>query len=354
MMRRRPRIGLALGAGGVLGGAWLAGGLAAISRTTGWEPGDADYVIGTSAGSLFAALTAAHLPTGEMLPATAGAIGDLDVHSAKDWVLGELAMEAAYRIPRSLPHVLPGSLGMLRQGFRGGGAMRAINGLIPAGNVSTRPIENAVRRTVPNGWVRHPNCWVVACDYETGERTVFGRTGSPEGSLADCVAASCAIPGFFKPVRIAGRLYVDGGLHSMSNLDVLLGEHLDLVIVLNPLSARHGLSSWNPLSRVAAAIRSLATHQLDAEVELLVRDGTDVVVIEPTVGDLATMGHNVMDARRSQRVAALALQTVQAQLEQPEVKELLARLPRSAAARKRTSRLAGILRRSGITAAASV
>ena len=39
--------------------------------------------------------------------------------------------------------------------------------------------------------------------------------------LADAVAASCAIPGFYRPVEIGGRRYVDGGLYSASNLDLL-------------------------------------------------------------------------------------------------------------------------------------
>jgi hypothetical protein len=45
-----PRVGLVLGAGGVLGGAWLVGALHAIVSETGWDPGSADYIVGTSAG----------------------------------------------------------------------------------------------------------------------------------------------------------------------------------------------------------------------------------------------------------------------------------------------------------------
>ena len=38
--------------------------------------------------------------------------------------------------------------------------------------------------------------------------------------MADAVAASCAIPGFYHPVEIDGRRYVDGGMRSTSNLDL--------------------------------------------------------------------------------------------------------------------------------------
>src|SRR3954464_14576847 len=53
------RVGLVLGAGGVLGGAWLTGGLEALARETGWDPASADYVVGTSAGSMIGAPWAA-------------------------------------------------------------------------------------------------------------------------------------------------------------------------------------------------------------------------------------------------------------------------------------------------------
>lgn len=356
-MQRKPRIGLALGAGGVLGGAWLAGGLAAIARATGWDPSQADVLLGTSAGSVFAALVAARVPPARLLPASEGAmdeLGELKVEPDREWLLGELAMEAAYRMERRLPNMLPGSLGLVRNGMRQGTALRALAGLAPAGTVSTEPIENTIRKVVPFGWADHPACWIVACDYETGERVVLGRDGAPEGHLADAVAASCAIPGFFRPVHLAGRLYVDGGLHSMSNLDVLSGQGLDLLITMNPLSARHSLGGWNPLNRLAAAVRRMATRQLDEEVERLLDEGTHVVGIEPTVGDLAAIGHNVMDASRSRKVASVALRTIGAQLQEPEVRDLLGMLPRDGQAARRQARLGRLLKRAGFPAAAAV
>jgi len=46
--------GLVLGAGGVLGAAWTIGALAALHRADGWDPREADVLIGTSAGSVLA------------------------------------------------------------------------------------------------------------------------------------------------------------------------------------------------------------------------------------------------------------------------------------------------------------
>src|ERR671929_1334838 len=56
------RVGLVLGAGGIQGGAWLTGGLDALAEETGWDPASADYVVGTSAGSMIGALCASGVP----------------------------------------------------------------------------------------------------------------------------------------------------------------------------------------------------------------------------------------------------------------------------------------------------
>ena len=66
------KVGLVLGAGGVLGGAWLTGGLEAIARHTGWDPGSADRIVGTSAGAMIGAFTAAGVPPWFMVAHSAG------------------------------------------------------------------------------------------------------------------------------------------------------------------------------------------------------------------------------------------------------------------------------------------
>jgi NTE family protein len=274
-MRRvpeRPRIGLVLGAGGVLGGAWIGGGLVALSRETGWDPGDADYIVGTSAGSLFAALAAARVPVRKLLPATTSAIPD-DLRE-EDWLLMDVALDSAYQLPLALPRSIPvpGSLGLSLSGFRRNvnwPLLRALSGLVPRGTLSTEPISRTVRRVVRSGWVDHPNCWVPACDYGSGRQVVFGRDDAPSASLADAVAASCAIPGYFEPVKIGDRCYVDGGVHSMSNAALLEDEGLDLVIIFNPLSARASIKGWNPMLRFESALRRAAARQLDSEVARL-------------------------------------------------------------------------------------
>src|SRR5918994_6436351 len=66
------KVGLVLGAGGVMGGAWLTGGLHALARETGWDPQTADNIVGTSAGSMIGSLVAGGVPPWFMVAHSAG------------------------------------------------------------------------------------------------------------------------------------------------------------------------------------------------------------------------------------------------------------------------------------------
>jgi hypothetical protein len=57
-----------------MGGAWLTGGLEAIARETGWDPATADYIVGTSAGSMIGSLCAAGVPPWFMVAHSAGEV----------------------------------------------------------------------------------------------------------------------------------------------------------------------------------------------------------------------------------------------------------------------------------------
>jgi NTE family protein len=181
-----PRIGLVLGAGGVLGGAWLVGALRALATECKWDPTNADHFVGTSAGALVAALLASAIsPSSDLL------------HAATFHAL-------------SPPRPLPGSLALVRAGLTGSTTrplLATAGGLLPRGVISTTPIKEVVRRRAGERWPTRRKLWIVACDYQTGRRTVFGRADGEHVGLPSAVAASCAIPGFYQPERIGLREY---------------------------------------------------------------------------------------------------------------------------------------------------
>jgi NTE family protein len=237
---------------------------------------------------------------------------------------------ATFRLHPAPPPVGPGSWQLIRRSLTAPHRHRPtafVAGWLPRGVISTEPLKDTIRRVVDHGWSEHPGHWVIACDYSDGHRVAFGRADAPKADLADAVAASCAIPGFYRPVDIAGRRYVDGGLWSTSNLDVLRNEGLDLVVCLNPTSSLHPPHAWNPAERIAHVVRRGSGRRLGWEARKLRQAGTELVLVQPTREDLDVMGVNLMSTRRRHEVIETAIRTVTEQLRAPAVRELLTGLP---------------------------
>jgi NTE family protein len=327
-----PRIGLVLGAGGVLGGAWMTGALHAIASETGWDPGSAEFIVGTSAGSMVGALLACGVPPWFMCAHSAGEAFP-GLHDAR----GELASSAdraagaSYRLHRGMPALGPGSwrlaVSSLTRPHRYSPAA-ILAAWLPLGPLSTEPLKDTVRRICGEPWAPHPNYWSMTIDYRTGRRVALGRAGAPAAELPDAVAASCAIPGFYRAVEIGGRRYIDGGLSSASNLDVLEDEGLDLVIALNPMSSLHPVAPRALPGRVAFAMRQGAGRRLGSEAKRLRAMGTEVALLQPMADDLEVMGTNLMNRDRRNDVIETALETVTGQLRGSELGARLSELPR--------------------------
>jgi NTE family protein len=132
-----------------------------------------------------------------------------------------------------------------------------VAGLLPPGLATGLAVEEPVASLETfAGWVRHPKTWIVTLDVASGERVAFGKPGAPVATIREAVAASCAVPGWVAPVSIGGRQYLDGGVVSPTSADLVLGESLDEVIVISPLTSRH--FAW-PRSLAQAAERVLRT-----------------------------------------------------------------------------------------------
>jgi NTE family protein len=328
------KVGLVLGAGGIQGGAWLTGGLDALAAETGWDPASADYVVGTSAGSMIGGLCASGVPPWFMVAHSRGetfnSVSDARGRPAAE---SDRSAGAGFRLERALPPIGPGSwrlaLRTLTRPRRYTPAAVA-TGWLPRGIFSVDGLKDTIRSVVPSGWSAHPNLWIVACDYETGRRVPFGRSDAPPADLVDAVAASCAIPGIYHPVTIQGRRYVDGGIYSTSNADILKEEGLDLVICLNPTSTLHPIRAINPRDAVNLIFQRASGRRLGHETKKLRAAGTEVVLVQPLREDLEAMGPNLMRRGNRNKVIEVARRTVARQLAAPGNRELLDALPAGA------------------------
>ena len=134
----------------------------------------------------------------------------------------------------------------------------------------------------PRGaWAGHPQTWIVAMDYDSGRRVVFGRDGAPHASLRDAVMSSCAIPGWYAPVRIGGRRYVDGGACSPTSLDLVAPLELDEVVVLSPMTSFEYDAPTTLAGRMERRFRRVVTQRLVGELRKVKSAGTKVTVRLP-------------------------------------------------------------------------
>ena len=249
--KRLPKIGLALGGGAARGFAHI--GVIQVLEEAGIKP---DLVVGTSAGSLVAALYASG-KTGAQLQTVAETMEEA---ALTDWTLPFL------------------SRGMLR----GEALARYVNTQVGGKLIEQFP--------VPLG--------VVATDLQSGQGILFQR-----GDAGTAVRASSSVPAVFQPVRIGEREYVDGGLVSPIPVRFARQMGAELVIAVDissqPDNNPSGSSIQLLLQTFAIMGKSITTLELQ---------GADVLVRPALAGmsgtDFSARKRSI-DAGRAAMLAAL-------------------------------------------------
>jgi NTE family protein len=315
-----PRRGLVLGGGGILGAAWMVGALKAVEDLHGFDPRSSDYIVGTSAGSVLSALLGAGVSVEQLIDHQRGKAiteGPLNGYS---WDYEKATGSHRPGLPRLLG---PGSGKLIRRTLTGGARKMpptaVLSAFLPAGKGSLQRVGHLVEAFTPFGeWSPHDNVWIVALDYESGRRVAFGHDNAPEVALSDAVMASCAIPGWFRPMEIAGRTYIDGGAWSATSADLLAGLDLDEVYVLAPMLSFAMDQPDTMLGRVERRWRVQVTKRCLHEVDKLRAGGADVTILGPGPEDLEAMGANVMDNSRRLAVLETSLKTSAEALRDPD------------------------------------
>lgn len=258
------RLGVVLGGGGITGEAFHRGVLRAMADV-GLDAHAAEVLVGTSAGSLVAASVRRHSGAPSAEPDTAH-------HGTRS---GRGALLDLARRPRQL-----------------------INGALlwprfMAGRQDMAFIQDGLLRVHGERWPSAP-LWIPAVRRRDGRRVVFGGPGSPATDVGSAVAASCAVPGYFRPVEIDGTAYVDGGMHSPTNADLLAHRALDVAVISSPMSV--DLRSAH--AAVDLPLRLWCRHILRAELWVLRRHGMRVVTIEPDRPTIRATGLNMLRGHR--------------------------------------------------------
>ena len=251
-LAKKPlKIGLALGGGAARGFAHV--GVIAVLEEAGLKP---QIVVGTSAGSLVAALYA----TGKTSAQLQQTALNMEEVAITDWMLPIFG----------------------RGMFRGEALARYVNEL-----TANRLIENMA---IPLG--------IVATDLNSGQAVLFQK-----GDTGTAVRASSAVPAVFVPVRINGRDYVDGGLVSPVPVRFARQMGADIVVAVdisNPPEANPASDTLQILLQTFAIMgKSINQFELkDAD-----------VVVRPSLVGLKSADFSArqraMDAGRAAMLAAL-------------------------------------------------
>jgi NTE family protein len=309
-----------LGAGGVLGAAWMTGALTCLQERLPQPAADVDLLVGTSAGSVLAAALRCGATLEEM---TAWQCGDAD------GILGGSAMLAARDSPLPLlprlrfgsvalaaagllrPHRVPPWVGAAAWLPQGRGEHAAVRSLVTG--LEARQHRQPGPVGAPTGWA-DGRTWIAAVDYDSGQRVLFGRKGAPQASLPDAVVASCSVPAWYQPAKVGGRRYVDGGVRSLTSLSALRGTDVTDVYVLAPLASTQPAPLLPPHLHVEHRLLQLAAGVLVHQAKRLAAQGKQVTIVTPGSRDLAAIGANPMDPRRRQAVLETSLRTTAAAL----------------------------------------
>jgi NTE family protein len=131
---------------------------------------------------------------------------------------------------------------------------------------------NYILRNTPMEKLKIP-FYAVATDIQSGKEMVFGS-----GNTGAAVRASCSIPGIFRPVSIAGRLYVDGGVVSPVAVEAARRLGADIVIAVDISGDTVAPAPANTIETILQSI-SIMYSKLSA-IQLAKAD----IVIKPKVG----------------------------------------------------------------------
>jgi NTE family protein len=359
--KRDPKVALVLAGGAVSGGAFKVGGLKALNDfLVGRKITDIDMYVGLSAGSILAASLAGGISPDEMIEVLHGTSKRLDQLRPIDFYnpnLEEMVSRPAklvYDLCSYLPSIsfdfarglpgLPEAMGSaLREFVRSPSythfetvVMRLIEHIspkrevpaltnhVPSGFFDNASLErwarNALERVgMPNdfrAFERKRGCklYITACDLDTAERAIFGADENSEVTISQAVQASSALPIFYRPARINGVDYVDGGVRHTANIDIAIEKGADLIICYNPfrpflnrIDAEEGDASYFADGRylsdrgmkvvVNQVFRTLLHSRLKLGIQRYLNDDRfqgDIVLLEPRERDANFFGLNPM------------------------------------------------------------
>lgn len=330
---QRSKFALVLAGGGVTGAAYEIGALCAIDQLLEQKSvNEFDSYVGTSAGALVSSCLANNISPRTLLSvldnSTLG-IDQLEPHHLFSFNLPGVIARL-----QNLPFGFSGWMGSMLNG-KGFSLFEILEHLapsFPSGLYDSRSLERYVRAALEmpgrtNSFTDlERELAIIATDLDTGERAIFGHGALSDVPISEAVAASAAIPLFYRPVRINGHDYIDGGLRGTVSLDVAIERGAELIVCINPMvpfdNSRHPLgraiSDEGILQIGNQVFRTFIHAGLHYHIKQIRRrhPKVDIILIEPGRHDHVMFRDSTMSYQSRTEIARHAFETVSIHLQQ--------------------------------------
>ncbi len=345
---RRAPSGLALAGGGPLGSIYEVGALVALDEALcGLRLNDCDVFVGVSSGAFFAAGLANGLSPREMHARFIETTAHDDPFEPE--VLVKLALREYGQRIAMLPRLFASALSDY---LRGDSKRRPIESFqllskaLPNGVFDSAPVRRYLQRLAATPGLTDDfrelkrKLFIIAADLDTTDLVTFGAPGFDHVPISKAVEASAALPGYFPPVKIEGRHYVDGALLKTLHASAALKEGVKLLFAINPLvpykaerqlpeAEAKSLAEDGLVTVLSQTFRSLIYSRMKVGMERYRHEypDADIVLFEPRRDDREMFFTNVFSYADRRRLCEHAYQQTREDLLQraPTLKPVLAR-----------------------------
>jgi NTE family protein len=308
--KRKSKVALVCAGGGVTGALYELGCLRALEDLLDRSAVDMDVYVGVSGGAFVASLLAGgvsprELYEGATSPSRLGA-GEASLFRVG---FGEVLKRSA-RAPRVLARAVATAL--TGEGRSSADLLFSLFELLPAGLLDNSGLQEYVARIL-----RARGChdsferlgrelYIVAVDLDDGKAVAFGEPRHRGVPISSAVQASTALPGLYRPVRIGGRDYVDGGVKKTAHINLAIRHGADLVICINPMvpfvsppardSTNGHLSSKGVAWVLDQVLRIMLHGRMEYGLERYKAEHpeVDILLIQPVRNDLRMFSYNIM------------------------------------------------------------
>jgi len=319
--RKGAKKALILAGGAITGASFMAGGLKALNDyIKDSSVADFDVFVGISAGSLLAAPLVGGISPEEMLKAFSGRSKKFSKFSV--W---------HYYYP-NIYEYLSRPLDFTKKILAKKYDASSIAEILPSGLFDNSPIEHYIRKNIENNDLTNSfrstkkatgkSLYVVASALDDAKRVVFGPDERTDVPISKAIQASTAMPGFYKPVRIDGVDYVDGGVQQTAAIDIAVEKGAELIVCYNPFRphTKEGRISGEGIMAVLNQIfRTFFHDRLHVAVEKFKNDPNfkgDIILVEPKDDDKAFFDLNPLLFSNRIKAACLGFQSVMGSIEE--------------------------------------